>query len=342
LGQFPKVAVVILNWNGSKYLEEFLPGVLQSGYPGLEVVVADNASTDGSMALLQSHFPSVKTIRHNQNGGFAKGYNDALIQVKADYYIILNNDVAITPGWVEPAIRLMEENPGIGAVQPKIRSYHQKSHFEYAGACGGWIDRYGFPFARGRVFDSCEPDEGQYDDATPVFWASGAALFVRASVFHALNGFDESFFAHQEEIDLCWRMQLAGHAVWVCPASVVYHVGGGTLPAGNPRKVFLNFRNNLVMMYKNLPRKGKWITLWIRLLLDGVAALRFLVSGKGGSCLAVVKAHIHFFRKVLSGREGVTTQTRLATLPGCYNGSIVWAYFVKKKKTFSAIMAGKQ
>jgi GT2 family glycosyltransferase len=342
LEQFPKVAVVILNWNGSKYLEEFLPGILHSEYPELEVVVADNASTDDSVALLTTHFPSVTLIQHPQNGGFARGYNEALKLVKADYYILLNNDVEITPGWVEPAIRLMEENRVIAAVQPKILSYHKKDHFEYAGACGGWIDRFGFPFARGRIFDACEPDEGQYNDPQPVFWASGAALFVRASAYHSMDGFDEYFFAHQEEIDLCWRLQLAGHSVWVCPSSIVYHVGGGTLPAGNPRKVFLNFRNNLVMMHKNLPRKGKWATLWFRLLLDGVAALRFLVAGKGGSCIAVIKAHIHFFRKVGSGTGGSNPQTRLQSLPGCFNGSIVWAYFVKKKKTFRAILADKQ
>ena len=338
MGKFPKVAVVILNWNGRKHLEQFLPAVVASTYPNLEVVVADNASTDDSVAWLRTHFPTVKLVIHSENGGFARGYNQALTQVEADYYVLLNNDVEVMAGWLEPAVQLMENDPNIAAIQPKILSFHQKDHFEYAGACGGWIDKYGYPFARGRVFDTCEPDNAQYNDNQPVFWASGAALFIRASVFHELKGFDEYFFAHQEEIDLCWRLQLTGYSVWVCPASVVYHVGGGTLPAGNQRKVFLNFRNGLLMMYKNLPQKGRLATIFVRMLLDGVAGVRFLFSGKGRSCWAVIRAHLHFYKRIFSQKRGQNATKRLSELNGYYPGSLVWAYFVKKKKTFRVII----
>ncbi len=238
----PEVAVVILNWNGRTYLERFLPFVISSTYNNLRVIVADNASTDGSIEMLREKFPSVEIIINPENEGFAKGYNTALKQIDSPYYVLLNSDVEVSRGWITNIIRLMERDELIAACQPKILSYNQKFKFEYAGACGGWIDKYGYPFARGRVFDHCEKDEGQYNTAEECFWASGAAMFVRSKVFHEAGGFDEFFFAHQEEIDLCWRLQKKGFKIYCEPSSVVYHVGGGTLPVGDKRKVFLKFR----------------------------------------------------------------------------------------------------
>ncbi|MFZ9718824.1 MAG: glycosyltransferase family 2 protein, partial [Chitinophagaceae bacterium] len=249
----PSVAVVILNWNGKQFLEQFLPGLLASNYNNLRVMVADNASTDDSVSFLLQHYPTVELLRCQQNLGFAGGYNYFLNQVQTDYYVLLNSDVEVTPEWITPVISLMESDQRIAACQPKILSWHQRDHFEYAGAAGGWIDRLGYPFARGRVFDHLEMDTGQYNQPMPVFWATGAAMFVRADAFHAAGGFDEAFFAHQEEIDLCWRLQRMGYRIYACPASVVYHVGGGALPTGSAQKVFLNYRNNLMMLVKNMP-----------------------------------------------------------------------------------------
>ena len=229
----PLVSIVILNWNGHKYLEQFLPSVLSSTYSNYEVVVIDNASTDGSVSFLETNYSQIRIISLDRNFGFAKGYNEGLKQVQAEYYILLNSDVEVEKDWIEPAITLMQFNKNIAACQPKLLQFHNKRMFEYAGAAGGWLDYLGYPFAMGRVFDVCEQDNGQYDEQQPIFWASGAAMFVRASVYHQLGGLDEYFFAHQEEIDLCWRMQLAGYKIFSCPQSVVYHVGGGTLPKGN-------------------------------------------------------------------------------------------------------------
>ncbi len=234
----PSVTVVILNWNGKHFLEKFLPSVMLSGYENLSVIVADNASTDDSIPFIKNKYPSVQIIYNAVNEGFAKGYNTALKQVTSDYFILLNSDVEVTKGWINPVISLMESDKTIAACQPKILSFNQKNEFEYAGASGGWIDQYGYPFSRGRVFDTCEKDNGQYDDCSEIFWATGAAFFVRASVYEEMEGFDEYFFAHQEEIDLCWRMQRAGYKIYVEPTSIVYHVGGGTLQKGNKRKVF--------------------------------------------------------------------------------------------------------
>ena len=237
----PSVAIVILNWNGKHFLQQFLPALVASTYGNKRIIVADNASTDDSIAFLEQYFPDVEIIENHSNEGFAKGYNSALQGVDSDYYVLLNSDVEVTPGWIEPVIELMESNARIGACQPKVLTDAARHLFEYAGACGGWIDQLGYPFARGRMFDVLEEDKGQYNQAQPCFWASGAAMFVRTDLFHMLGGFDEYFFAHQEEIDFCWRLQLAGYSVYVQPASVVYHVGGGTLPKGNARKHFLNF-----------------------------------------------------------------------------------------------------
>lgn len=337
-----RVAIVILNWNGRAYLEKFLPSVLGSGFESFRVVVADNASTDDSVPFLQQHFPSVSLLQLPQNFGFAKGYNEALKQVEAEYYVLLNSDVEVTPGWLDPIIRLLDSDPSTGACQPKIRMYHNKSSFEYAGAAGGWLDALGYPFARGRVFDFCETDQGQYNDTSPVFWASGAALVVRAELYHRLGGLDEFFFAHQEEIDFCWRLQLAGYKVMACPAAVVYHVGGGTLPKGNEWKVFLNFRNNLVMLAKNLPLAQALWKLPVRILLDAVSAWKSLLEGQGIYFKAIMEAHVGFAGWLLIRRKkSVFPISRKGRLHGMYKGCIVWQHFVKGKKQFSEIVPRK-
>jgi GT2 family glycosyltransferase len=338
----PTVAIVILNWNGRNYLQQFLPSVLASTYKNFEVIVADNGSSDDSVAWLHQNYPVVRIIMLQQNFGFAKGYNEALKLVKADYYVLLNSDVEVRPDWIEPVIALMEAGTMIGACQPKILMERNRALFEYAGAAGGWIDGLGYPFSRGRVFDVCEEDQGQYDDIAPVFWASGAAMFVRAAAYHGCGGLDEYFFAHMEEIDLCWRMQLAGYSIMVCPQSVVYHVGGGTLPKGNERKIYLNFRNNLVMLFKNLPLLQLVWKLPLRLMMDGLVAWKSLFAGDGAYFMAVLKAHLGFVYWCLFKRgESIMPGSRKGSLQGCLNRSIVWAYFVQGKRKFSEIMGHK-
>ena len=338
----PSVAIVILNWNGKGFLERFLPSVVASTYANKQVIVADNASTDDSLLFLQERYPSIGIIRNPTNEGFAKGYNTALKQVRSDYYVLLNSDVEVTPGWIEPVIARMEQDKSIAACQPKLLAFADKNKFEFAGACGGWLDQLGYPFSRGRVFDECEKDNGQYNDAAPCFWASGAAFFVRSDVFHEMKGFDEYFFAHQEEIDLCWRMQLAGYKVYVEPASVVYHVGGGTLPRGNSRKTLLNFRNNLVMLVKNSSFTELVWKLPFRILLDAVAAWRGLLGGDSGYFIAILKAHLQFAGWLLGQQGQSVFPARRGGKPGgWYAGSVVWAHFVQKKKTFSEIVGGK-
>ena len=335
----PSVAIVILNWNGKKFLEEFLPSVMQSTYNNYKVVIADNGSTDSSVEFLQTTYPQLQLILLKENYGFAKGYNLALAQVQADYYILLNSDVKVTPGWIDPLIALAQSDATIAACQPKILSYHHPQTFEYAGAAGGWLDRYGYPFARGRVFDYCETDEGQYDNTEPVFWASGAALFIRSKVFHEVGGFDNYFFAHQEEIDLCWRIQLLGYTIYSCPQSVVYHVGGGTLPKGNSLKTYLNFRNNHIMMYKNLPVFRKIFVIPLRILLDAISGIKSLVSGDAGYFIAVASAHLSFAKWwLLKQKESVFPISKNGKLAGYWKGNMVWAHFVKGKKKFSQIV----
>lgn len=338
----PSVAIVILNWNGKKFLEQFLPSVLASSYTNRAVIVADNASTDESVAFLTQHYPQVQVICNSSNGGYAKGYNTALKQVKADYYVLLNSDVQVTTGWIEPVIELMEGDKLIAACQPKVLAYGDKQKFEYAGASGGWLDQFGYPFSRGRVFDECEQDNGQYDNVAQCFWASGAAFFVRASVYHELGGLDEYFFAHQEEIDLCWRMQLAGYKIFVQPASVVYHVGGGTLPRGNSNKTYLNFRNNLIMLAKNFSLGEALWRIPFRILLDAVAAWRALLGGDAGYFTAILRAHWHCMNWLLYKRRySIFPQKKGRKPGGWYKGSVVWAHFVQKKKTFSEIVGNK-
>ncbi|MEN0048605.1 MAG: bifunctional riboflavin kinase/FAD synthetase [Bacteroidota bacterium] len=342
------VAVVILNYNGRHHLEQFLPSVLQTTYANAEIYVADNASTDDSIAFLEEHFPSVKIIQLPRNYGFAEGYNQALLQVESDYFILLNSDVEVTPNWIEPIIELMDRDATIAVCQPKILSYHHKDHFEHAGAAGGWMDRLNYPFCRGRLFDTVEQDMGQYDSTQEVFWASGAAFFIRARLFQELGGFEGSFFAHLEEIDLCWRLKRAGYKVMIRPKSVVYHLGGGSLNYGNPRKVYLNFRNSLFTITRNEERSKLFGILLTRLILDGVAAMLFLSKGQLKNITAIIKAHWHFFPKLpktLKKRKRIYDQiskisiSNQPNLSGRYDGSVVWQYYLNGKKQFKKLKA---
>jgi GT2 family glycosyltransferase len=340
--QSPSVSIVILNWNGRKWLEKFLHFVLASSYENKTIIVADNASTDDSVQFLRDQFPQIRVISLEINFGFAGGYNKALSQVQADYYVLLNSDVEVEAGWMEPVIELMEKDPSIGACQPKLLSYADKKVFEYAGAAGGWIDSLGYPFAQGRIFEFCEKDEGQYDTPGPVFWASGAALFVRAGLYHELGGLDEYFFAHQEEIDFCWRLQLAGHRIFACPLSVVYHVGGGTLAKEDGRKVFYNFRNNLIMLVKNLPLEQVVWKIPFRVLLDAISAWKSLIQGRGIYFLAVGRAHIGFATWLIIKRgKRKSFRKKKGRLDGWFRGSVVWERFVLGKRNFQEIVQNK-
>jgi GT2 family glycosyltransferase len=340
MSSLPKVAVVILNWNGLKYLEQFLPSILASTYPNLGVIVGDNASTDGSVAFLQARHPSVGVIENKENYGFTGGYNRILTQVEADYYVLLNSDVEVTPGWIEPVIALMESDERIAAAGPKLKSYAQKTHFEYAGAAGGFIDRFGYLFCRGRIFDTLEEDLGQYDTQSEVFWVSGAALFIRKKLWDAAGGLDETFFAHMEEIDLCWRLKNMGYKVMYCPQSTVYHVGGGTLNVESPFKTYLNFRNNLLMLKNNLTF---WRAVWvigIRFWMDLLALVKFLAEGKTKNAWAISKAHQNFVRRLFWKTKANRLKVKgiaWQQLKGYYARSIVWDFFVGKKRKFSEL-----
>ena len=335
----PKVAIVILNWNGRNYLEKFLPSVLATTYSNFEIIIAENNSDDDSLTFLEETYPFLRIIRLQENYGFAKGYNEALKQVEADYYVILNSDVEVTPGWLQPMVSLLEADKMIAACQPKLLSYREKDFFEYSGAAGGWIDKYGYPFAKGRVFDICEKDEGQYDDCSLIFWVSGAAMFIRSSAFHEVKGFDEYFFAHQEEIDLCWRIQSQGYKLSSCPTSEIYHVGGGTLPRGNTRKTYLNFRNNQIMLAKNLPWSEKWWKIPFRIFLDALSAMKGLLKGDFGYFFAILRAHFGFAKWIFfKQHESVFTERKNKQLHGVYRHNLVWAYFVKKKISFSQLI----
>lgn len=336
---FPSVAIVILNWNGKHHLRQFLPSVLSTDYPNYKLVVADNGSTDDSVEFVATTYPQIEIIKLVQNFGFAKGYNESLKKITADYYVLLNSDVETTPAWLTPMIQLLEKDRNNVACQPKILMYKNKSLFEYAGAAGGWLDAYGYPFARGRVFDICEEDKGQYNETSEVFWASGAALVIRSDVYHTMQGFDEYFFAHQEEIDLCWRMQLSGYKIFCCPQSVVYHIGGGTLPRGNSMKTYLNFRNNRIMLAKNLPRSEKWWKIPFRMLLDTISAIKGLLTGDGGYFVAIFRAHFAFARWLIMEKHSKKLKRKkLDQLKGLYKGNIAWQHFGKKKNKFSDIV----
>ncbi len=343
-----EVAIVILNYNGEKYLAQFLPSLLQTTYGNYKIYVADNGSSDDGQSLIEKEFPDIIWIDLKENHGFAQGYNLALQQVKSDYYVLLNSDVEVTPNWIAPIIELMERDRTVAACQPKILSFHQKSHFEYAGAAGGWLDRLGYPFCRGRIFQKVERDSGQYDTTQEIFWASGAAMFVRANLFHDIGGFDSDYFAHLEEIDLCWRLKRAGYKIMVRPKSVVYHVGGGTLSYENPQKTYLNFRNSLFTLVKNesIP-KLIWL-IPLRLALDGLAGIMFLTKGQFKNIMAIVKAHWHFFpkiiallrqRKVVSEYIQKTSISKVPNQTAQLNGSIVWQYYIQRKRYFKNLTA---
>jgi GT2 family glycosyltransferase len=328
-----KTAVVILNWNGKSFLEKFLPTVFTNS-ASATIIVADNNSTDDSIAFLKSKYPSIRIIEIPENGGYSKGYNIALKQVEAEYYILLNSDIEVTPDWIEPVIKIMDADKSIAACQPKILDFNKREFFEYAGAAGGFIDHFGYPYCRGRLFNTLEKDNGQYNDNREIFWATGACMFVRAKDFHSIGGFDDDFFAHLEEIDLCWRLKSAGHKIYYCGESKIYHVGGGTLNKINPRKTFLNFRNSLFMLYKNLKPGKLFLLLYIRLKLDGVAGIKFLLEGSGKHTWAVVKAHASFYFNLSQlNKKRKQTIHRNLDFKEVYKGSIVWEYFVKKKRT---------
>ncbi|MDD3005148.1 glycosyltransferase family 2 protein [Flavobacterium sp.] len=328
-----KIAVVILNWNGAQLLKQFLPKIIQFS-PEATIYVADNASTDESIEVLKNHFPEVKIITNSHNYGFAKGYNEALKNVEADVFALVNSDIEVTPGWLKPIIDTFQTEKNTAIIQPKILDYKDKSKFEYAGAAGGFIDAYGFPFCRGRIFDTLEEDQNQYDDVVEIFWASGACFFIRSEIYKELKGFDESFFAHQEEIDLCWRAFNNNFIIKYIPHSVVYHIGGATLQQGNPKKTYLNFRNSLFMLTKNLPKNKLYSRLFIRLSLDGLAGLQFILQGKPKHCLAILKAHFSFyqhFNSNYSKRQKNQKENYYKTK------SIVYSYFIRNGKVFGKI-----
>lgn len=335
-----KAAVVILNWNGRKFLEDFLPAVVQHNPVFSEVIVADNASTDDSIAWLSKNFPGVRVIRNATNGGFAKGYNEALAQVNAEYFVLLNSDVEVTAGWMEPVISLMDSDKNIAAAQPKIRAFREKEKFEYAGAAGGYIDKYGFPFCRGRIFDTVEKDAGQYDNDAEIFWATGACMFVRASIWKEMGGLDEDFFAHMEEIDLCWRMRNRGYRIMYSGKSIVYHVGGGTLGKQNPQKTYLNFRNNLILLLKNHASQYLFLKLVWRMVLDGIAGTRMLLGGQVSHFWAVIRAHFAFYARIPATkrkRNALKKNINRFATKGVYTKSIVAEYFLRGKKKFSEL-----
>ncbi|MDO9254476.1 MAG: glycosyltransferase family 2 protein [Bacteroidales bacterium] len=331
-----KVAVVILNWNGREFLRKFLPSVLAHSQDVAEVIIADNASTDSSIEFLQDNYPRLRIIINRSNGGFARGYNEALSEVEADYFVLLNSDIEVTENWIEPVISLMESDKMIAACQPKLRSFQEREKFEYAGAAGGFIDEYGYPFCRGRIFQHLETDNGQYNDAMEIFWATGACMFVRADLYKMFGGFDEDFFAHMEEIDFCWRLKNGGYKIMYCPDSVVYHVGGGTLPKKSSHKTYLNFRNNLSLLYKNLPSHLVFPVFLVRFPLDGIAALKFLIDGGFADFYAVLRAHFYFYRHffyIRSKRKKITQ----SMVHGIYKGNLVKEYYLNKKTLFTQL-----
>jgi GT2 family glycosyltransferase len=334
----PSVAVVILNWNGLSFLSRFLQTVVDSKYSNLQVVVGDNASTDGSVAYIRSNFPQIQIIENGHNYGFAEGYNRVLKLIVADYYVLLNSDVSVTENWIHPVIALMESDPSIAAAQPKIKWFDNPEKFEYAGAAGGFMDRFGFPFCRGRIFDVNETDHGQYDDAVEVFWASGAALFVKRKCWEEVGGLDPDLFAHMEEIDVCWRLKNLGYRIAFCPDAEVYHVGGGTLNAENPFKTYLNFRNNLYILQKNLPFSEACLIIFLRFWIDFIALLHFAARGEFKHAIAVSKAHFSFLYNIFrTAKKRTGHQKPYLQHAGVYAGSIVWSFFYDRIKTFTEL-----
>jgi GT2 family glycosyltransferase len=332
-----EVAIVILNWNGKHFLQKFLPSVIAHS-TGARIIVADNASTDNSVDFLKNAYPSIEIIINESNGGFAKGYNDALKFVDSKYYLLLNSDIEVTENWLSPLVDAMKD-PHLAGCQPKVLSYQHQTMFEHAGAAGGYLDRNYFPFCRGRIFDKIELDEGQYNGETEIFWATGAAMMIRAELFHEVGGFDESFFAHMEEIDLCWRLKKRGYAFKAIPMSKIYHVGGGTLPYLSPQKTYLNFRNSLFMIVKN--HDGNlFAKLFHRLVLDGIAGIRFLISGEWRHLFSVFRAHKDMYKQLstlLQKRKQIKTTTTHFNSTGIYKGSILWARYFKGVSKFSQL-----
>lgn len=333
----PKVAIVVLNYNTQELLEKYLPDVLATDYDNMDIWVVDNASTDKSVSFLQSQFQQqIHILISSENRGYAGGYNWALDQIEAEYYVLINSDVRVPKSWLRPLVNLAKSNPQIGAIQPKILDDKRVQYFEYAGACGGYIDKWGYPFCRGRIFDSLEQDLGQYNGSTSIFWATGACLFVRADAFHNSGGFDADLFAHMEEIDLCWRMQNFGHKIYVEPKSEVYHLGGGTLSEGSSFKYFLNYRNNLILMTKNLASSFWVLTIIWRMILDGISALKFVLDGNPKLVMTILKAHFAFWSSLKSSiAKRKQIQANRITRPKLYNHSIVWSYFFGKKTKFT-------
>jgi GT2 family glycosyltransferase len=339
-----KIAVVILNWNGLKFLELFLPSVIRYSEDA-EVYIADNNSSDDSLSFLRKNFSGVTVISLSVNEGYSKGYNLALKQIKADFYVLLNSDVEVSQGWLHPVIRFMEGDPLIAACQPKIKSYHYREYFEYAGAGGGFIDKFGYPFCRGRIFNQIEKDQGQYNDVCEVFWATGACLFIKADIYWKMEGLDEDFFAHMEEIDLCWRIKNAGYKIYYYGLSEVYHVGGGTLDKSSPTKTYLNFRNGLSLLYKNLPDNEIFNTIFCRMYLDGLAAFKFLFFDSFGHFRAVLRAHYYFYnhlKQLRQKRNKIKLQVMKYDHAQIYGGSVVIDHFFRRKRTFSELNWGKK
>ena len=337
-----KVAIVILNWNGQAMLAKYLPNVIEYSRQDAEVWVADNCSSDQSMRLLETQFPQVKTIVLEQNFGFAEGYNRALKQIEAEYYILLNSDVEVSHHWLTPLIEFMDSHPQVAARQPKLLAEYDKDSFEYAGACGGFLDKYGYPFCRGRIFNTVERDNGQYDYQQEILWATGACMMIRSKDYWDAGGLDGRFFAHNEEIDLCWRLRLMGRQIYCIPESEVYHVGGGTLPKSNPMKTFLNFRNNLTMLYKNLSDNELKKVMRMRWFLDYLAAFEMLILGRNwGDFKAVFKARKAFkaWRADFDeDRRQIQASRQETEIPQIYQKSILWQYYAKGKKTFKDLM----
>ncbi len=329
-----KVAIVILNWNGKKLLEQFLPSIIKHSLKDAEIYLADNASSDDSIEFVKETFSSVKIIQNKVNGGYAKGYNDALKEIDAEVFCLLNSDVEVTETWLNPIIRTFQKEPNTAIIQPKLLDFKKKNHFEYAGAAGGFIDKYSYPYCRGRIFNTIEKDSGQFDDTSEIFWASGACLFIRSEVFKELNGLDEAFFAHMEEIDLCWRAKNLGYNIKYVGASTIYHVGGATLSSTNPKKTFLNFRNSLFTLTKNAKGNIFYLIL-IRLILDGIAGIKFLLQLKFKHTIAIIKAHLSFYSHL-----GYLLKQRKAlkqSIKYYQKTSIVFAYFVNNKKIYKSL-----
>ncbi|QCX00020.1 glycosyltransferase [Aggregatimonas sangjinii] len=330
-----KIAVVILNWNGELLLESYLPSVMEFSKTA-DIYVADNASTDNSVAFVTENYPDIQIIQNSDNGGFAKGYNDALKHVDADVFCLLNSDVEVTENWLIPIEKLLAQHSNIAIVQPKILDLMRRDHFEYAGAAGGFLDKLGYPLCRGRIFQALEKDVGQYDDSSEIFWATGACMFIRSDIFRELGGFDEDYFAHQEEVDLCWRAKNRGHRIFYVAESKVFHLGGSTLSNMNPKKTYLNFRNSLFSITKNLPPRKAFTVIFLRLILDGVAALRFVFQFKFNHCFAILRAHLSFYRQFRSmyrKREKANFILKYYVVK-----SIVWSHFVNQITKFSILV----